>query len=171
MTRSGKEELILLSDKKRKQSEQTFTSYWQREDGQDDGINTNAVSTIKSTEFDDSLEEWQRLSMQRRLKNRRENQRRYRKKQDEFTTNLERHIQQLRDEIKKLQQHVRRCSTVNIGVWNVALEYYVRFRGLNTQDACSQLEFLRATMAPDVVLSGGFGPYELAKKLERSAMV
>ncbi|KAG2777554.1 hypothetical protein PC129_g21145 [Phytophthora cactorum] len=150
MTRSGKEELILLSDKKRKHD-------------QDEGINTNAVPTIKSTEFDDSLEEWQRLSMQRRLKNRRENQRRYRKKQDEITTNLERHIQQLRDEIKKLQQHVRRFSTVNRDVWNVALEYYVRFRRLNTQDACSQLEFLRATMASDVVLSGGFGPYELVK--------
>ncbi|KAG3068211.1 hypothetical protein PI124_g21654 [Phytophthora idaei] len=105
MTRSGKEELILLRDKKRKQSEQNFTSNWQREDDQDDGINTNAVSTIKSTEFDDSLEEWQRLSMQRRLKNRRKNQRRYQKKHDEFTTNLERHIQQLRDEIKKLQQN------------------------------------------------------------------
>ncbi|KAG6945532.1 hypothetical protein JG687_00017242, partial [Phytophthora cactorum] len=97
---------------------------------------------------------------------RRHIQRRYRTKQADLTTKLVNDVHQLHKDIKKLQQQrdsVGTTTEVERDVWNVALEYYVRLRHLNTQDVHSQLDFLRVTMAPDVASNDGFGPGQLAK--------
>ncbi|ETO75094.1 hypothetical protein F444_09270 [Phytophthora nicotianae P1976] len=131
----------------------------------DVGIQTHAVSTIDSALLAE-LESWQRKSIQLRRKSRRETQRRYRKKQADYTTKLADDVKQLQGGIKKLQQQrasVGSVDTAKRNVWNVALAYSSSFRRVNTQGIRSQLEFLRAAMAPDVAFNGGFGPVELAE--------
>ncbi|KAF4029437.1 hypothetical protein GN244_ATG18830 [Phytophthora infestans] len=128
-------------------------------------MHRNTLPTVDGALFAE-LANWQHLSMQLRRKSRRETQRRYRKKQADHMVSLEKDVQQLQDEITKLQQ--RRVSTetaskVRRDIWNVALEYYATFRRVSTQDVGSHLKFLRETMAPDVASIDGFGPVNLAK--------
>eukprot|EP00644_Phytophthora_capsici_P015706 jgi/Phyca11/121681/e_gw1.44.87.1 len=95
----------------------------------------------------------------------RTNQARYRKKQQKYLTDLEAEVERLRDEIQKLEKQ-RQVISFDVptkeSVWNIAAEYFRLFRhGYIAPMASSgdgvtrptnvQLEFLRATMAIDVV--------------------
>ncbi|OWZ01136.1 hypothetical protein PHMEG_00027539 [Phytophthora megakarya] len=101
---------------------------------------------------------------------RRMRQIRYRKKQQDYMETLEEENRQVQQEIQKLEQRRRAISSAiptEKTLWNVAVEYFRLFRfGLrasdlssNTQEknACVQLDFLRSTMAPDVMYNAGRG--------------
>ncbi|KAF1795620.1 hypothetical protein GQ600_26241 [Phytophthora cactorum] len=142
--------------KKRKLNELTTSTGSNSRQGDQDanGVQINAIADLLH------------LGEEIQRKRRRDIQRRYRTKQAELTTKLVNDVHQLHKDIKKLQQQrdsVGTTTEAERDVWNVALEYYVRFRHRNTQGVRSQLDFLRVTMAPDVASNGGFGPVELAK--------
>ncbi|GMF52683.1 unnamed protein product [Phytophthora fragariaefolia] len=109
---------------------------------------------------------------------RRQNQRRYRKKQHDNMVGLEKETSQLQAEINQLEDQRRAlAATVPEGacIWSVAIEYFLLFQhGLREQqsaqhpsppsdvaqgkETCSaQVNFLRSRLAPDVILNDGRG--------------
>ncbi|KAE8881480.1 hypothetical protein PF005_g25177 [Phytophthora fragariae] len=117
------------------------------------------------------------------------NQARYRKRQRKHAEDLDSSIQQLRDEIQELEtqrQVLLRCAPASESVWIVATEYFRLFRqgcmapvkapdmvsssSANHSQAVSrlkqahaQLDFLRATMSPDVTDGSACGPDAILK--------
>ncbi|KAG2773419.1 hypothetical protein PC129_g21651 [Phytophthora cactorum] len=93
----------------------------------------------------------------------------HRTMEDDHTKTLEEENQQLRGQIENLQRRRRLVSTVRPpkeNVWNVALVYFRVFRnGLQsrTQSSRNQFEFLKATMAPDMVFNTGRGPEAMTR--------
>ncbi|ETL39780.1 hypothetical protein L916_08921 [Phytophthora nicotianae] len=101
---------------------------------------------------------------------RRVRQIRYRKKQQDYMDTMEEHNRYLQQEIDKLEQRrnaVAAAMPTEKTLWNVAVEYFRLFRyGLRASDlsdrsrdstASAQLDFLRSTMAPDVMYNAGRG--------------
>ncbi|POM75322.1 Hypothetical protein PHPALM_7589 [Phytophthora palmivora] len=104
---------------------------------------------------------------------RRMRQIRYRKKQQDYMVTLEEENRQLQHEIQTLEQRRRAIASAipsEKTLWNVAVEYFRLFRyGLRASDlpkqssnpqdktACAQLDFLRSTMAPNVMYNAGRG--------------
>ncbi|POM63464.1 BZIP transcription factor [Phytophthora palmivora] len=102
------------------------------------------------------------------------NQARYRKRQRQHEEELDNAIRKVQDQIDDLEsqrQNILRCAPTNESVWVVATEYFRLFRygymtpmmapepstttttdkrERNTKQSHVQLEYLRATMAPDV---------------------
>ncbi|KAG2993236.1 hypothetical protein JG687_00015541 [Phytophthora cactorum] len=95
---------------------------------------------------------------------------RYRKKQQDYMETLEDKNRALQQEIDMLEQRrsaVAAAMPSEKTLWNVAVEYFRLFRyGLRASDlsdrsrvstASAQLDFLRSTMAPDVMYNAGRG--------------
>ncbi|GMF27632.1 unnamed protein product [Phytophthora lilii] len=117
--------------------------------------------------------EWVNAQRDHQREIRRLRQIRYRKKKEDYATSLEEENRQLQQEIQKLEQRRRSVAEAvptEKTLWDVAVEYFRLFRfGLRepalpqqsskTQEmpACAQLDFLRATMAPDVMFNAGRG--------------
>ncbi|ETL91496.1 hypothetical protein L917_09958, partial [Phytophthora nicotianae] len=100
---------------------------------------------------------------------RRKNQARYRAKQHRLITDQEAYNSELQQEIVELRwkrETLMLDITRRDSVWAVAVEYFSVFRlGLDTAGgACTTtLDFLRATMAPDLDAGTVFGPNALAR--------
>ncbi|KAI9982148.1 hypothetical protein PInf_008039 [Phytophthora infestans] len=101
---------------------------------------------------------------------RRVRQIRYRKKQQDYMETMEennRHLQQEIDKLEERRKAVAAAVPSDKTLWNVAVEYFRLFRyGLRASDlsdrsrestASAQLDFLRSTMAPDVMYNAGRG--------------
>lgn len=114
--------------------------------------------------------EWANSQRDHQREIRRLRQIRYRKKKDDYANTLEEETRQLQQQIEKLEQRRRSIAEAvptEKTLWNVVVEYFRLFRyGLRepmparqTQEIqpCAQLDFLRATMAPDVLFNAGRG--------------
>ncbi|GMF42328.1 unnamed protein product [Phytophthora fragariaefolia] len=117
--------------------------------------------------------EWANSQRDHQREIRRLRQIRYRKKKDDYANNLEEETRQLQQQIEKLEQRRRSDAEAVLSektLWNVAVEYFRLFRyGLRDpilvnkagkgqeMQPCAQLDFLRATMAPDVLFNAGRG--------------
>ncbi|KAG7388573.1 hypothetical protein PHYPSEUDO_012210 [Phytophthora pseudosyringae] len=87
---------------------------------------------------------------------------RHRKKKDAYCAQLEEETRQIEQQIQKLERRSRAVSTatpLEQTLWQVAVEYFRLFRFGTRGDAeqCVQLDFLRATMATDVLFNAGRG--------------
>eukprot|EP00644_Phytophthora_capsici_P018469 jgi/Phyca11/21279/fgenesh1_pg.PHYCAscaffold_87_\ len=103
---------------------------------------------------------------------RRVRQIRYRKKQQDYMTTLEENNRELQHEILQLEKRRRAmsaCAPTEKTLWNVAVEYFRVFRyGFRTSDLAEnnssvQLDFLRSSMAPDVLYNAGRGVEAILK--------
>ncbi|KAG6614079.1 bZIP transcription factor 1 [Phytophthora cinnamomi] len=115
--------------------------------------------------------EWANSQRDHQREIRRLRQIRYRKKKDDYANSLEEETRVLEQQIEKLEQRRRSVAEAvptEKTLWNVAVEYFRLFRyGLRepmlarqtAQDIqpCAQLDFLRSTMAPDVLFNAGRG--------------
>eukprot|EP00644_Phytophthora_capsici_P015717 jgi/Phyca11/121630/e_gw1.44.84.1 len=124
-----------------------------------------------------------RLKTPRRREQCRTNQARYRKKQVENAKTLEIAVEQLRQEVPKLElQHSRLVSTSKSSAWFVVAEYFHLFRNgvrrpdqissgpeawLQQSEAEQQRAFLRSSMAEDIVLGEKKGVNALVEEWER----
>ncbi|KAK1935466.1 hypothetical protein P3T76_010691 [Phytophthora citrophthora] len=105
------------------------------------------------------------IEKERRRTLRRERQIRYRKKKNEYLLGLEDRNKLLREEIKKFEERRRiLCTVVPVKhtIWSVAVEYFRLFRyggDVNAHERQSnvQWDFLRVTMAPDVIFNSEQG--------------
>ncbi|KAG1690138.1 hypothetical protein DVH05_028346 [Phytophthora capsici] len=97
-------------------------------------------------------------------------------KEDEDMVLLEKETRQLREEISKFEQRrhaISKAVSKHQNGWDVALEYFQLFRcGLQParrgrpskhQSADAQLDFLQATMTPDVIFNSGQGPQAMLR--------
>ncbi|KAG2773469.1 hypothetical protein JG687_00017251 [Phytophthora cactorum] len=106
--------------------------------------------------------QWIELDKKRQREIRRLKQIRYRKKKEDYTFQLERETQQLRQEIEKLEQRRRPVLTAvppNKYLWSVVVEYFQLFHfGIRGEtDKRAQLNFLQKAMATDVMFNAGRG--------------
>ncbi|KAG7388576.1 hypothetical protein PHYPSEUDO_012213 [Phytophthora pseudosyringae] len=121
-------------------------------------------STANSTRTRYRVEDWAVMVIDEKMKLRelrRDNQRRYRQKNLERKLSLAKATRQLLQEIKALEKHrdnVFASLPTLETVWTVAVEYFRVFRfGSSPSGPCGQLEFIRSTMAPDVLVNAGQG--------------
>ncbi|GMF29515.1 unnamed protein product [Phytophthora fragariaefolia] len=98
------------------------------------------------------------------------NQARYRKRQRIYAEDLTQGIEQMKDEIQKLEmkrQTILRCTLTNDNVWIVATEYFRLFRrgylAPKKTQSHAQLDFLQTTMASDVTDGPVCGPDAILK--------
>ncbi|KAK1935467.1 bZIP transcription factor 1 [Phytophthora citrophthora] len=103
---------------------------------------------------------------------RRVRQIRYRKKQQDYMTTLEESNRELQQEILQLEKRRRAIFAAvpsEKTLWNVAVEYFRVFQyGFRASDLTNnkssvQLDFLRASMAPDVLYNAGRGVEAILK--------
>ncbi|ETL90940.1 hypothetical protein L917_10467 [Phytophthora nicotianae] len=114
-------------------------------------------------------DEYRRLLLHRQ--SRRDIQRRYRAKLHARSVAFEKSVEQLKDEVRRLDQQYRSLSTDSLSTatpWNVVAEYFSLFRhGFNASSTASevpepspsskQLLFLQATMSSSVMVKSGSG--------------
>ncbi|KAE8986612.1 hypothetical protein PR003_g24949 [Phytophthora rubi] len=114
--------------------------------------------------------EWANSQRDHQREIRRLRQIRYRQKKDSYANTLEEEARVLQQQIEKLGERRRSIAEAvpsEKTLWNVVVEYFRLFRyGLReplvarqSQEVqpCAQLDFLRATMAPDVLFNAGRG--------------
>uniref|UniRef100_H3GHJ6 BZIP domain-containing protein n=1 Tax=Phytophthora ramorum TaxID=164328 RepID=H3GHJ6_PHYRM len=115
---------------------------------------------------------------------RRTRQIRYRKKKMDTIIHLGEDVRQLNQDIDKLKQRKRALSTVTPpkeSVWSAAIEYFRVFHnGLQVSESsaeasmtaqpCIQLDFVRASMAPDVVSNSGCGEDAVIRSWQRISL-
>ncbi|ETK88750.1 hypothetical protein L915_07036, partial [Phytophthora nicotianae] len=97
----------------------------------------------------------------------RENQRRFRKKQNDWIADMEKINEQLRVEVNTLTKRHQTVTSKILGennIWVVVTQFFRLFRhGLalgpnQTTDFNQQMDFIEESMTPDVATNVGFGP-------------
>ncbi|KAF4148714.1 hypothetical protein GN958_ATG02070 [Phytophthora infestans] len=125
------------------------------------------IRAIGTTEQQAKILELLKLGRDSERKRRRDNQRRYRKKQQDVIDGLEVSSERLRDEIHQLQQRRSYVST-NGSVWDVAIHYFRvchlslclgerQLSSLESSQLSYLLHFMQTTMAADVVYNADHG--------------
>ncbi|ETI54242.1 hypothetical protein F443_02914 [Phytophthora nicotianae P1569] len=139
---------------------------------QSTAIITGAIvsnSRAQKRSIDHDQDDYRRLLRHRQ--SRRDIQRRYRAKLFARSVAFENSVDELKDEVTRLDQQYRRLSADSLSTttpWNVVAEYFARFRhGFNASSTASvlpdpspsskQLLFLQATMSSSVMVKSGSG--------------
>ncbi|OWZ06597.1 hypothetical protein PHMEG_00021127 [Phytophthora megakarya] len=115
---------------------------------------------------DSSVENLLELAKNLERKQRRERQRRYRKKQNDQLHMLEKTTAELSKEIGVLESRrkIISASLKTYNVWNLAMEYFRRFRnGLKKTEVVSLIDFVHKTMTVDVATNSGYGATAVLK--------
>ncbi|ETN01894.1 hypothetical protein PPTG_16966 [Phytophthora nicotianae INRA-310] len=155
----------LLNEQRKKLEQSEILDF---ETGESDGSGHQMkIRAIGTTEQQVKILELLKLGRDSVRKRRRDNQRRYRKKQQDFMDSLEVSNQRLRDEINQMEQR-RSYVSENGGVWDMAIEYFriynLTLRQVERQFSTAaapqislQAHFMQTTMATDVIYNAKLG--------------